>query len=196
MTIFTSNLPPVSLTGQSITERLFEGLEGDPDRVVLTDGPTGRTVTAGKLKSSIQALAGGLVERGLGEGSVTALMAPNLPEYATVFHGVAYAGGTVTTVNPTYTPDELTHQLKDSGATLLVTIPQFLETARAGAEGTGVTEIVVIGEADGVAPLSSLMGTPLEAQVPVNVEEDVVVLPYSSGTTGVPKGVMLTHRNL
>ncbi|MDU8945902.1 AMP-binding protein [Ovoidimarina sediminis] len=196
MTIVKSRFDPVSPTSLSVTERLFQGLQRDPDRTVLTDGPTGRTMTASDLETGIRRLASGLLARGCGTGTVTALMAPNIPEYVIVFHGAAYAGGAITTVNPTYTADELHHQLRDSGATLLVTIPQFLETARVGIEGTGVTEIVVIGEAEGATPLATLLGEPLQNQIPVDLDEDVVALPYSSGTTGLPKGVMLTHRNL
>ncbi|MES2816400.1 MAG: AMP-binding protein [Pseudomonadota bacterium] len=191
--IYQSQYPPIPLTGESITERVFRGLEGDPDRVVLIDGPSGREMTAGALVEGVRRLAGGLRARGIGQGDVVAILAPNCPEYAVVFHGVAYAGATVTTINPTYTAPEVAHQLEDSGATLLVTIPAFLETARTAAGGR---EIVVIGEAEGATPLSALMGAPLQAQVPVAAETDVVVLPYSSGTTGLPKGVRLTHRNL
>ena len=105
------------------------------------------------------------------------------------------AGGTVTTINPTYTGREVHHQLVDSGATRLVTIPAFLETATAAIEDTAVTEIFVIGEAEGYPSVTSVVGEPLAEQVPVDLD-DVVVLPYSSGTTGLSKGVMLTHRNL
>jgi 4-coumarate--CoA ligase len=195
MIIHESPLGGVTLRDCSITEAVMEGLAGRPDDPALIDGPTGRVLTRGALVGGIKALAGGLTARGLGRGHVIALMAPNLPEFAMVFHGIAWAGGIVTTVNPTYTAAELRHQLKDAGADLLITIPMFLETARAAIEGTRVTEIVVIGEAEGATPLKALMGAPLEAQAPVD-PDDVVVLPYSSGTTGLPKGVMLSHRNL
>lgn len=195
MSVITSTFADVALTGKTVTERVFEGI--DPGRTILIDGPTGRKMTGAEFMGAVKSLAGGLTARDLGAGKCIALMAPNIPEYCVVFHGAAWAGGTVTTINPTYTAPEVNHQLIDAGADILVTIAMFAETAKEAIKGTGVTEIVVIGDApDGTIPLTDLMGAPLAAQVPVDVDEHVVALPYSSGTTGLPKGVMLTHRNL
>ncbi|MGQ0566754.1 MAG: AMP-binding protein [Gemmobacter sp.] len=196
MSIIHSRHAAVALTGLTITERLFQGLAHRPDAAVLVDGPTGRALTAGQVMDGIRRLAGGLAAAGFGPGQVVAILAPNCPEYAIAFHGPLWAGGTVTTLNPSYTATEIHHQLANSGAVLLVTIPQFLAAAREGTAGTAVREIVVIGVAEGVRSLDDLMGDALPAQVPVDVEHDTAVLPYSSGTTGLPKGVMLTHRNL
>ncbi|MCV2867884.1 AMP-binding protein [Defluviimonas sp. WL0002] len=195
MSTFSSPFGEIETSGLTITQRVFQGL-ADRDRDAMIDGPTGRRVTAGELVDGTRALAGGLRQRGIGPGRAVAIMLPNLPEYFACFHGTAWAGATVTTVNPTYTAAELHHQLTDAGAEILITLPAFAETAIAGAEGTRVREIFALGDAAGTAPFSELMGPPLVQQVPVDVENDTLVLPYSSGTTGLPKGVMLTHRNL
>ena len=196
MTIYNSQFPDVAITDQSITERIFAGLVDRPNETVLTDGATGNSLTAAAFMDQVKRLAGGLTAKGWGRGRVVALMAPNMPEYCVIFHAVAWAGGTITTLNPTYTAKEVYHQLQDSGADVLITIPDFLDTARDGMKGTGASEVVVIGEAEGVTALNAFMGDPIEEQVAVDLDKDTVVLPYSSGTTGLPKGVMLSHRNL
>ena len=194
-TVHTSRYPDVEIPDITITELVLRRADELRDRPAISDAASGRGYTFGELKHAIHGLAGGLAARGFGVGDTLAIMAPNLPEYAIVFHGVAVAGGTNTTLNPTYTADEIRHQLQDSGATLLVTIEMFLETAQAAVEGTKVTEIITIDGVEGTTALTSLFGEPIE-QVEVDTAEHVVVLPYSSGTTGLPKGVMLTHRNL
>ena len=192
--IHSSPLPDVEIPDQSITDCVFVSAADHADEVAITDGAAS-SYTFAQLHDAARRLGGGLSARGVGPGSTVAVLAPNVPEYAIVFHGIALAGGTVTTINPTYSPEEVRFQLQDASASSLVTIPMFLDAAQAAAEGTGVEEIVVMGEADGATPLASLFGEPID-QVPVDFSEHVVVLPYSSGTTGLPKGVMLTHRNL
>jgi acyl-CoA synthetase (AMP-forming)/AMP-acid ligase II len=199
--IHGSPLGDVDIPDEALTPFALHRARELADKPALVDGPTGRTLTYGALDQAVRALAGGLVARGFAKGDVLALMAPNLPEYAVVFHGVAFAGGVITTINPTYTEREVHHQLLDSRATLLVTIPLFLETAAKAAAGTSVDGILLLGAEPGqelpagARPFTELLGEPLAEQVPV-APDDVVALPYSSGTTGVSKGVMLTHRNL
>jgi acyl-CoA synthetase (AMP-forming)/AMP-acid ligase II len=193
--IHLSPLPEVDIPDVSITAHVLRHAATNPDKVAIRDVQGTSSYTLSQLSDAIHRVAGGLQARGFGPGSVIGIMAPNIPEYAIVFHGAAVAGGAVSTINPTYGAGEVRHQLIDSGSTLLVTIPMFLETALAATEGTSVTEVFVLGEGAGATPLSDLYGAPI-AQVPVSFSEHTVVLPYSSGTTGLPKGVMLTHRNL
>ena len=106
-------------------------------------------------------------------------------------------GGVNTTINPLYTAEELAHQLNDSGARFMVTVAPFLENARQAATEAGVEKVFVFGEAEGALPFAALMETDGEPPpVQFDLQNDLVVLPYSSGTTGMPKGVMLTHHNL
>ncbi len=193
--IHTSPLADVDIPEQTLTAFTFAKAAELADKPALIDGTSERALTYGQLDGAIRRLAGGLVAAGMAKGEVLAVMSPNIPEYGVVFHGVAMAGGVVTTVNPTYTAGEVHHQLVDAGATRLVTVPMFLETAVAAMEGTDVRELFVLGGAEGHRSFEELLGEPLAEQVPVDLD-DVVVLPYSSGTTGLSKGVMLTHRNL
>ncbi len=193
--VFASPLPDVEIPDVPLTEYVLAKAGALGDKPALIDGPSGRTITYAALAAGVRSLAGGLVARGFSTGSTLALMSPNIPEYAVIFHGVAMTGGTITTINPTYTEAEVHKQLLDSHASILVTIPMFLEVATKAAAGTEVTDVFVLGEAEGARPVTELFGAPLAEQVPVQ-GDDVVVLPYSSGTTGVNKGVMLSHRNL
>ena len=194
--IHPSPLPDVEIPDVTITQHVLRHAGALADRVAIQDAAGTSSYTFAGLSDAIHRLAGGLAARGIEPGKVVGLMAPNLPEYAVVFHGVAVAGGAVTTINPTYGPEEVRHQLLDAGATMLFTIGMFVDTALAAIEGTEVAEVVVIGEAaEGTTAMADVFGDPIE-QVPVDLATHTVVLPYSSGTTGLPKGVMLTHRNL
>ena len=207
-TIFHGPWPDVEIPETPLAPYVLERAQQFPDRPALIDGASGRTITYGQLAERVHRTAFGLSKRGFGKGDVLAIYSPNLPEYAYAFHGTAMVGGIVTTANPLATADELAKQLTDSGAVFLVTIPPILDKALAAIAGTSVREVFVFGDAvgiqgphggmiEGATPFAALLAEdgPLP-EVQINPGEDVVVLPYSSGTTGLPKGVMLTHRNL
>ena len=189
--------PDVDLPETPLTAYVLERASKFGDKPALIDGPTGRAITYSELAGQVRALAAGLTARGFGKGECFAIYMPNLPEYAVAFHGIISVGGIVTTVNPLYTPDELTFQLKDSKARFLLTIPQFLDNAIEAAGKSGVEEVFVLGEAEGATSMLELFSASSDAPVvDIDVHNDLAVLPYSSGTTGFPKGVMLTHYNL
>ena len=124
---------------------------------------------------------------------------PNAIEYPIIFHGVASLGGVITTVNPQYSPQELARQMNTSGTKYLVTIPSLAVQAFSAGVLKEIRSVFVIGEAEGCESISSLLsdgGTAFPRNVKIDPKEDVVVLPFSSGTTGVSKGVMITHYNL
>ncbi len=197
MAVFNSPLPTVEIPSTAITPYVFANVADVADKPAMIDGPTGRSYSYSQLYGAICKAASGLRARGFGKGDVFAIMAPNLPEYAIAFHAVVLLGGIVTTINPTYTAEEVEYQLNDAGATLLLTIPMFLETAQQAAANSQVEEIFVFGEAEGATPFMNLLaGDAVASQEPIDPPTDVAVLPYSSGTTGLAKGVMLTHRNL
>lgn len=188
--IYDSPYAPIDVPAKSITEVVFAGLA--PDGPVLMDGVSGAALTAADLRAAVTGFAGGLAARGIGPGDVVALMSGNSPAFAVVFHGTLWAGVALTTANPTYTATELRHQLNDSGARLLCVPAALAALAAEAVQGTRVTETLLIDDAG----LAAFAGPPVLAQVAVDLAQDVCVLPYSSGTTALPKGVMLTQANL
>ncbi|MET8134411.1 MULTISPECIES: 4-coumarate--CoA ligase family protein [unclassified Streptomyces] len=164
----------------------------------LIDGVDGTTLTYGQLDRFHRRLAAAFAEAGLRKGDVLALHSPNTIAFPTVFYGATRAGASVTTVHPLATPEEFAKQLRDSSARWIVTVSPLLEAARQAAElAGGVREIFVCDQAPGHRSLAELLGsTAPEPQVDIDPVQDVAALPYSSGTTGVPKGVMLTHRSI
>jgi acyl-CoA synthetase (AMP-forming)/AMP-acid ligase II len=195
--VIHSEFPPVETLDIPIHDAALGRAQEYGDRPALVDGVTGQEITYAQLDQMSRRLAAGFAELGIRHGDVIALHSPNTILWPVVFYGATRAGATVTTVNALYTADELHKQLVDSKAKLLVTISLFLPLATAAVEGTGVEEILVCDAAEGYRSVMELLATTApEPVVEIDPVEDIAVLPYSSGTTGAAKGVMLTHRNI
>ena len=195
--IFESPYPDVEIPSVSLPEFVLASAAALGSKPALIDGPTGRTLSYADLARAVRQGAASLARRGLRKGDVFAIYSPNLPEYAVALHAVATLGGIATTANPQSTPRELASQLNDAHARYLVTTPELLDHALEATRQAPVEEVFTFGEAAGATPFAALMdGTDAVPSVRIDPDKDVVALPYSSGTTGLPKGVMLTHRNL
>jgi len=181
----------------------------------------GAQVTYGQLWDMVQRLATALAKLGLKKGETCALMLPNSIQFVVSYYACQLLGLTVTAINPTYKAFEIQHQLKDSGAKVLVVLDAVFEEAREGMKGTPVEMVIGTNVVDlcGFSGLKILLGKllkkiptgdlPADALKLVDLlktepnppkvridPEEVAVLQYTGGTTGLPKGAMLTHRNV
>ncbi|MET8122577.1 AMP-binding protein [Micromonospora sp. NPDC005189] len=194
---YRSDLPDVQVGGTSVQSLVLRHAARLGEKPALVDGATGRTISYRQLASGVERVAAGLVARGFAAGDVLALYSPNLPEYALAAYGTMAAGGIVTGANPMLTVGELADQLADAKARILVTVPPFLDRALVAAEQAGVEEVLVFGEAAGATSFRQLIAHHHpQAEVATYLDSELAALPYSSGTTGLPKGVELTHSSL
>src|ERR1041385_1559275 len=195
--IFRGPNPDVTIPEVSLTDFIFASTRDFKDKTALMDGTTGRSMTYAEFEHAVRRVASSLARKGFKKGDVFAIFSTNCLEFAITFHAVAMLGGIVTPLNPLYTAEEVAFQLRDAGAKLLVPVPLCIDKARAAAKEANIEELFVFGESEGATPFSSLLAGDGEVpRVEIDPKNDLVVLPYSSGTTGLPKGVMLTHHNI
>jgi len=210
--IFESTFKPRDIPeDKAVYETVIEGMKKqEPTKPALIDFDSGFTITYGELEAYIKIISATLRTRfEMKKGDTLAIILPNHPFYPALFHGVGMAGGIATTMNPLYKADEMKKQLNDSKAKYIVTIPLFMEEVRKAVEGTKVTKIFLLTKEEmkeenieGVSMhnfMELLAKSDKMEELPkieINPKDDLVCLPYSSGTTGLSKGVMLTHYNL
>ncbi|WP_133912037.1 4-coumarate--CoA ligase family protein [Streptomyces sp. NBC_00582] len=190
-----ADVPPVELP---IHDAVLGRAAAFGEQPALIDGTDGTTLTYEQVDRFHRRVAAALAEAGVRKGDVLALHSPNTVAFPIAFYGATRAGASVTTVHPLATAEEFAKQLGDCRARWIVTVSPFLQTARRAAElAGGVQEIIVCDSAPGHRSLIDMLASAApEPRIDIDPVEDVAALPYSSGTTGVPKGVMLTHRQI
>lgn len=165
---------------------------GKKAAIVVPDGPC---VTFAELDAASDRIAAGLARRGVGPGDVAAVSLGNVPEFPMTYYGVLKTGASFSPTNPLFREDEVTARLADCGARIWILSPEAAAAALEGvrARTPALREAIVVGSPAWADLLATAGDPPAPA---IRPREDVAVLPYSSGTTGMPKGVMLTHHNI
>jgi acyl-CoA synthetase (AMP-forming)/AMP-acid ligase II len=193
--VIASPYPDVSVPEQSLASFVLAGADDWGDKPAIVDGLTGRTLSYRELAADVRRVGWGLQQRGVRKGDVLAMCCPNSPDFPVAYYAALSVGAVVTTMNPMATAEDVAGQLEHSGARWLVTTPELLEKLALAVAVAGLDDVFVFGEAEGATPFAALR----EDEGPADVKaspDDVALLPYSSGTTGLPKGVVLTHRAL
>jgi len=202
-----SQYPSFKVPDQDLWAFLFERKDRPfpDDKVIYRDAETNRAYTYADVKNAALDFGKGL--KALWEwrkGEVLGLYLPNSIDTPAITWGTHWCGGIVSPANPGYTVDELAFQLKDSGARALITTLEYLPNAKAACKKVGIEEQYIALAGDKRDPearikhftsVRNISGATRYRKTKVSAE-DLAFLVYSSGTTGKPKGVMLTHRNI
>jgi acyl-CoA synthetase (AMP-forming)/AMP-acid ligase II len=210
--VYRSPHPPLDIPAVPVADFVLARAAARAGRPAIVDSVTGRTITYGELPGLVDRAAAGLHRLGIRQGDVCGVFSPNAPEYMIAVLAVARLGAVSTTTNPLNTRDELARQLADARVRLLFTITSLAPVWTAAVAQASVEHVFTFdepfdslalaqgrpaaAEASSARPFGDLLG---DGGAPPHVDivpGDLVALPYSSGTTGFPKGVMLTHRNL
>jgi acyl-CoA synthetase (AMP-forming)/AMP-acid ligase II len=187
-----SPYPDVAIPELSVTEYVIGPAAGRGNAIAVIDGVTGDRTTYAQLSDQVGTAAGTLAGLGVGPGDVVALMSRNQPAFLPAFHGAIAAGAAVTPLNPVLTVGEAVGQVADSGARLVLVDDATAAKGEQVAREVGAALVVLDASWPGPAVPAGLPARP----VGFDPSTAVAALPYSSGTTGRAKGVMLTHHNL
>ncbi|KAF6138514.1 hypothetical protein GIB67_022548 [Kingdonia uniflora] len=194
--IFRSKLPDIHIPNHlPLHSYCFENISAFSSRPCLINGGTGDVHTYADVELASRKVASGLNKFGIKQGEVIMLLLPNCPEFVYVFLGASYIGATTTTANPFYTPTDISKQVKASNAKLIITQACYVPKMK----DLDVTIMCIDAPLENCLHFSELTqcGDDKPELPDVDISpDDAVALPYSSGTTGLPKGVMLTHKSL
>nr|UXX63050.1 4CL2 [Morinda citrifolia] len=196
--IFRSKLPDIYIPSHlPLHSYCFENISQFGSRPCLINGATGDTYTYAEVELTARKVAAGLDKIGIQQGEVIMILLQNSPEFVFAFFGASYRGAMTTTANPFYKPAEIQKQAKASNAKLIITQACYVDKIRDFAKENDVKIMCTDSPPEGCLHFSALTQAD-ENDIPaVKIHpNDVVALPYSSGTTGLPKGVMLTHKGL
>ena len=198
--VVQSSYQRIQIPARTMTEIILDRSREGPDVEAFVDGATGQSLSFSAFADAVEQTAAGLISQGLHPGDVCILHSPNGIEWPVAYHAVLLAGGIVSPTNPMFTAREIAKQASDSGASWMIASPFLLEPALKAAATAGIDRIFAF---EGPKPLpgcvrrfSDLAAPVSDVTLPQIDPGDIAVIPYSSGTTGHAKGVMLTHRNL
>jgi long-chain acyl-CoA synthetase len=185
-------------TGEFVHDAVLQSCQKNNTKTALIDSSCNRRFTFAEYGSLVESLARALISAGLAPGEVVAIFLPNSWEFAITYHAATLAGGIPTLLNPAYHEREIRYQLENSGAAILITDAPLLESVSLDGLPNLRRVFTTRHEHSGCENFASLLRTAF-AKLPEPLDDSrqtLAALPYSSGTTGLPKGVMLSHHNL